>query len=191
MREQEALIEWVHDIYVTRYKRLHDIGCLFVSSDPQQQQIVEDAIQDVFCAVLKKADALIDHPNIDGWLIVSLRNELRNRFRRDRTHAKMIAFSLNDDYDRDETLIVDANRNDSDLSDALIYQEHREQLQELLGERDAKLFFMYCVDKISAKKVALELGLSEINVRVRANRIRDKILKNKELFLILCLLFIK
>lgn len=190
MREKEALIEWVHGLYVTRYKRLHDMGCLFVSGDSLQQQMVEDAIQDVFCAVLKKADTLIDHPNIDGWLIVSLRNELRSRFRRNRTQMKMSAFSLNDE-NRDETLVVDENRNASDVSDNLIYQEHREQLQGLLGERDAKLFFMYCVDRISAKKVAHELDLSEINVRVRANRIREKILKNKELFLMLCLFFLK
>lgn len=187
MRERAELIRWVSEIYESHYKQLHDLGMLFASHAMARESIVEDAIQDVFLILLTKADQLVDHPNITGWLIVSLRNKLREQLKKEQRNRIHETFSLDAQAQKHAEPQVSLNK---EALEFLLEQEQTAKLTELLGEENAQLFQMYCINKIPAKTVAKAFGISESNVRVRANRIREKLLKHKELFLVLMLVFI-
>ena len=73
----------------------------------------------------------------------------------------------------------------------ILEQEKFQSLVELLGEENAKLFVMYCVNKEPSKVVAREFGLTENALWVKVSRIRKKILNNPDLFMAISLILFK
>lgn len=85
-------IEWAEKLYQENYERLFALGFAFVSGNPTQVQKLEDAIQEVFYELIKKSDDLVNHQNINGWLVVTLRLKLKEQYKR--VPSSAIAFVL-------------------------------------------------------------------------------------------------
>ena len=191
MRDKEQIAAWAAELYQKHSRRLRDVGGLFVSFNPIQMQIVEDAVQEVFCVLIRKGDRLMNHPNIEGWLMKTLRLKLQEQFRVHKREMKYAAFSFDDENEDVARKHAEEAHSQHDSLQILLNQEQMQRLEELLGKENAKLFFLYCVNDEPAKTVANELGISESAVWVRANRIRKKLLANQELFLSFILIFLQ
>lgn len=184
--------DWVEMLYRNNYERLFALGLSFVSRNPLQIQMLEDAIQEVFYELIKKSDTLKAHENIEGWLIVTLRLKLKEQFRKQKRDEKWNEFSFNEKDSHDVAIKeIEAAHSQRDGLQMILEQEKFQSLVELLGAENAKLFIMYCVNKEPSKVVAREFGLTENALWVKVSRIRKKILNNPDLFMAISLILFK
>ncbi len=171
--------KWLQDLFIAHHKRLLAIGRLFVGGDPLHAQAAEDMVQETFLLLWDKREKLSAHPNIGGWLIVTMRAMMLNYLKKQKRHGKHLAFSLNEEGAEPRVSSTFFELPD----DALAQKENLNTLKTLLGEENATLFYNYCVLNKSAGELAKALGLSEGCVRMRVLRLKKTILENKELFL--------
>ena len=184
-------IEWAEKLYQENYERLFALGFAFVSGNPTQVQKLEDAIQEVFYELIKKSDDLVNHQNINGWLVVTLRLKLKEQYKSQKRDEKWKEFSFDDDY-RDVAIHeAEKSLSQEDVLKVIIEEEQVRQLEELLGKENAAIFIKYCVNKEPTAVVAREFGLTENALWVKVNRLRKKILANQDLFLAVSLIFFK
>jgi len=129
-------------------------------------------------ATLQKRDHLMRHPNPGGWLVEAMRKRLLAHYRKWRREQKHLAFSLDGESqpnipstDGDEvfTCAVDLTR--------------QEALNQLLGREDARLFTLFCIDRVPAKELTGEFLMTEACIRMRASRIRKKVLDHPEIYM--------
>ncbi len=171
--------QWLHEIYLARYKQLYAIGRLFVGREPMHTQAVEDMVQEAFLILWNKRDKLYTHPNIGGWLVETMRGLMLNYLRKRKRRNVHLAFSLDE-----EGAEPRVNAAAFELpEDALMQRENLETLKTLLGEENAALFYSYCVENKSAVEIAKAFGLGESCVRMRVMRLKKTILGNKDLFM--------
>ena len=178
--------QWLHEIYLAHYKRLHTIGRLFLGREPMHTPAVEDMVQEAFLILWNKKDKLFTHPNIGGWLVETMRALMLNYFKKQKRRNTRLAFSL-DEADREPPVASHAFKAPED---ALLQKENLETLKTLLGAENAALFYSYCAENKSAGEVAKAFGLSESCVRMRVMRLKKIILENKELFMALAAVFL-
>lgn len=184
-------IEWAEKLYQENYERLFALGFAFVSGNPMQVQKLEDAIQEVFYELIKKSDDLVNHQNINGWLVVTLRLKLKEQYKSQKRDEKWREFSFDDDH-RDVAIHeAEKSLSQEDMLKVIIEEEQVRQLEELLGKENAAIFIKYCVNKEPTAVVAREFGLTENALWVKVNRLRKKILANQDLFLAVSLIFFK
>lgn len=184
-------IEWAEKLYQENYERLFALGFAFVSGNPTQVQKLEDAIQEVFYELIKKSDDLVNHQNINGWLVVTLRLKLKEQYKSQKRDEKWKEFSFDDDY-RDVAIHeAEKSLSQEDVLKVIIEEEQVRQLEELLGKENAAIFIKYCVNKEPTAVVAREFGLTENALWVKVNRLRKKILANQDIFLVVSLIFFK
>lgn len=184
-------IEWAEKLYQENYERLFALGFAFVSGNPTQVQKLEDAIQEVFYELIKKSDNLVNHQNIKGWLVVTLRLKLKEQYKIQKRDEKWKQFSFDDDNCDVAIHETEKSLSQDDALKVIIEEEQVRQLEELLGQENATIFIKYCVNKEPTAVVAREFGLTENALWVKVNRLRKKILANQELFLAVSLIFFK
>ena len=78
--KSKAAHQWFCDIYNAHHKALMD-SAYFVLKNVQ---LAEDLVQDVFMTLLLNYQELQQHPNIAGWLVVSLSNKIGSEFQKAR-----------------------------------------------------------------------------------------------------------
>lgn len=176
-------------LYDDNYQLLYSIGRLFLGADEKQSASVEDAIQEVFLLVWAKRKKLSAHPNLPGFLVEALRKKLLNALGKEKRRGERHAYSL-DAFDHD--LVSFADKTFPLPEAALLDSAREETLKTLLGEEDAALFTQYFIHNLTAKELAEARHLSPDCVRMRAARLRKKVLQNQSLFLgIVALMFVR
>jgi len=176
-------------LYDDNYQLLYSVGRLFLGADEKQSASVEDAIQEVFLLVWAKRKKLSAHPNLPGFLVEALRKKLLNALGKNKRRGEKHAYSL----DAVEADLVSFSDKTFPLPEEAVLDSAREEaLKNLLGEDDAALFTQYFIHNLTAKELGEALGLSPDCVRMRAARLRKKVLENQGLFLgIIALLFVR
>ena len=76
----------ITEIYNKMYKQL----LAYARSSLDQEYLVEESVQDTFRIACAKYDEFISSPNPEGWLIITLKNIIRN-MRPARFHRKTAA----------------------------------------------------------------------------------------------------
>lgn len=190
----EDTLAWVAELYDRNFVRMYDMGRALIFQykyGAHEYSAVEDMIQDAFKKLIEKAEALKDHPNLDGWLVYCMQNTLMDynkhmlvRYRHERFPKR----------EEDWSDVADAGRTDrseENLLDRLIVEDHLNQLEKLLGPKELKFFREYCIQRTPAGEIAMRYNMSVNMVYARANRLRMKILNNRDTFLLIVLLFFK
>ncbi len=179
----------LHVIYNEHYQLLYSIGRLFLGADEKQAASVEDAIQDTFLLLWEKRRKLEKHPNLSGWLVETMRKKLQSAMSKSSRRANRHAYSL-DSLDAD--LVSLSSEAFPYPEEFVLDQSRAEALEMLLGPEDAALFQKYFMQNMAAKDLAKLLAVSPDCVRMRASRLRKKVLANKEIFFgIVALLFVR
>ncbi len=148
---EQAIQGWIDENYEALYKRLKLIA-LHLTGDID---LAEDMVQDVFVLALLHSEKLFNHPNREGWLIVSLHNMIKNEERRMRQQEISLEESM-EPYVENE------------------FYRLNEMLPKDLAEQDRKILIWYYEKGWEYKDIASCLGISEGACRVRVFRAKER-----------------
>ena len=65
--------QWLEHLYRDYYGKL----TIYAAATLRSQSRAQDIVQDTFHEALRHVDTLMEHPNPGGWLMVTLKNKLR------------------------------------------------------------------------------------------------------------------
>lgn len=133
--------EWVHQLYIQYAPDLYRIA-KYRLQDPE---LAYDLTQEVFLALLDKGEAMKDHPNPGGWLMVTLRHKLGHEFDRRAARAKYEA------PDTDLAWLAAPDRGTGDTLD--------EVLPRQLSQRDKDLLKMAYEEGLTYQEMGQRLAI--------------------------------
>lgn len=162
--QQQKLIEQL-------YLQLHD-RLIVYAENALGQSLAEEAVQETFRIACQKPDALFASPNPEGWLVLTLKNTIRN-IKSDRETARRIAEKYLLSQAKELSVSADGIRVD------ILYENvaHREEFQ-LLSEM--------AIQGRSHEEMAIDRGISIPTCRKRVERAKKYLqrkLKNIVTFL--------
>lgn len=146
-------------LYVEQYDKLITYALKFVPSMGQ----AEEAVQEAFGIACEKVDALMAHPNPNGWLMQTLKNVLRNMRRKQQTGESLVV-----EYLAAYGTQVASTKDKLPLDVAFHGMAHTE---------DFKLVKAMAVDGRSHLELAKELGISVDACKKRMQRAKEKLMK--------------
>jgi RNA polymerase sigma-70 factor (ECF subfamily) len=133
---------------------------------------IEDCVQNVLVAALQKQN-LQEHPKVEGWLYITSRN---------------LALQFNRDYFEEEKIlnIDDFKPYTESFLNQLIEDIEFERLKEKdcinkmiksLSKTEKHFFTLRYIEKYNNKQISEITGKSEVAIRVRYSRLKEKIEK--------------
>ena len=153
--------DFIAGLYRALYEKLFRIAYRMLGDTEQ----AGDAVQDVFLQVVFHRSKLMEHPNPEGWLVITLKNNIYNERRRSMAHQ-----------------IVP-------LDDAAPVAEAEPEtplemlLPQKLPQADREILFWRFVQDLDYREIADRLGISESSCRSRLSRAISrcrKLVKNRE-----------
>jgi len=138
--------------------RLYRLGYLWI----RDRSLTEDMLQNVFEKSFEREDELRNHPNLMGWLVRSLKNEVLTHFRQ----TKKL-----DSLDGLEELKVEESVNE-DIKDSV------RQVMNLvrgLPLRQREIFHLREVEGLSYEEITEHLDISMEQVKINLHRARKSI----------------
>lgn len=138
--------------------RLYRLGYLWV----RDRSLTEDMLQNVFEKSFEREDELRDHPNLAGWLVKSLKNEVLIHFRQ----TKKL-----DSLDGLEELKMEEPSSE-DTKDSV---RQVMNLVKGLPLRQQEIFHLREVEGLSYEEITEHLDISLEQVKVNLHRARKSI----------------
>lgn len=128
--------------------------------------LAQDVTQQVFVALARRASALVDHPDITGWLYTTTRHHAANlvRAERRRKTRELKAHTMHE-VSSGSPPAPDWSRVAPVLDDAI----------ERLGTADRATILLRFVERRAFAEIGAMLGVSEDAARMRADRALDKL----------------
>lgn len=135
----------------------------FVKKFGISKEMAEDIVQETFCAAIKRAEDLRNHPNPVGWLYVTVRYIMVSENRKSKKSEAFYSLSEleNQLYDTEAESFL-ASVEDDRIRSALSKEEYK--ILELIYKQGYK-----------GKEAAKKLGMNENTLRVQTLRIRRKL----------------
>ena len=174
--------EWFEQIYHAHADMLFRLGRHLLGG--QDDSMLYDLMQDAFLDAWSKREKLLVHPNIGGWLALSLKNRAMSAQQKARRRGMRNAYSLDD-----EESVPVADTAMTPEQEALL-GDRVAALRELLGEENAALFLAYAVDGCTAREIGRRWNLSEDCVWMRISRMKRKLVAHPEIFYAMLLMAI-
>lgn len=94
--------EQIEQIYLEMYDRLMS----YARSSLKNESLAEEAIQETFRIACTKPDDFLTSPNPKGWLVITLKNTIRNA-KRARANAQRLLISYAEIQGKDESFSED------------------------------------------------------------------------------------
>lgn len=163
--DQDRLMEQLYHDYFGKLT-------MYAAASLRSQSRAQDIVQDTFHEALRHIDTLMEHPNPGGWLMVTLKNKLREEERAQRRY--MLRFlSLNTD------MATEPGGHDPQLERQLNAGEPSalEKIQNALTPEEFLLLKRLTIDRASHLEVAKEFNISVYASQKRLERIRKKLHK--------------
>ncbi|WP_366142575.1 sigma-70 family RNA polymerase sigma factor [uncultured Oscillibacter sp.] len=142
---------WFVPIYTANYSRLIKLAYYILWDD----RMAEDIVQNAFSALLIKRDQLREHPNISGWLTITVRNMADN----ERNRAQ---------YTREVPLLPKHE------TAAESPQDFMSLLPPELSESERQILYLHIEAGLSHKEIAARLGCKPEASRMRLSRARQR-----------------
>lgn len=131
-------------------------------------EAVDDALQDAFVRLWNRRTDLDTEVAVEGMAVTTVRNICIDTLRRD-------AVRRHDDLDDSRSVAAVADDTDDLRERAELYGEVSRLIDSSLSERDRRILYLRDRDGWEMEDIALELGISETNVRVILSRARKTI----------------
>lgn len=168
MPNQDELIE---NLFLSYHDALKKACMGYFHYLPQYMPYVDDCVQEVFVAAIKKQDDLAQHPNPYAWLSNACRKQcvffIRQRVSRQNIIGKQIPFC----DAMPESCVQDDIVRWLDAYDA---ERHLTRLREQLTEAEQLVFEEHFLWRKTAATIAEEQNTSETAVYGTIQRIRKK-----------------
>lgn len=150
---------WFDEIYLKNSERLYK-QAYYVLRD---EHLAEDLVAEVFLILLYKQKALINHPNISGWLSVTLKNLIYDELKSSRYRLEIPLTSDN------ASSCTDTYHHSLD-----------EALPKGLLPKEREILILLYQENLSYAEISQRLGISILNCRTRAFRAKARYKKLKE-----------
>jgi RNA polymerase sigma-70 factor (ECF subfamily) len=134
---------------------------------PKSEITADDLAQETFLAAWRAMDKLIDHPNLLGWLLVTMKNKALH-LRRDLTQS-LEAVKVMIEIMKDNIRAGSARPLD---------------IMSELSEIDAQVLRLFYLSEFSTREISKMLGITENAARARLHKARVRLrilLKKKKL----------
>lgn len=174
--------EWFEQIYHDHADMLFRLGRHLLGG--QDDSTLYDLMQDTFLDAWSKREKLMEHPNIGGWLALSLKNRAMAAQQKARRRGMRNAYSLDDEESAPVADSAMTPEQETLLGDRVA------ALRDLLGEENAALFLAYAVDGCTAREIGRRWHLSEECVWMRISRMKRKLVAHPEIFYAMLMLVI-
>lgn len=141
--------EWFDQLYREHSARLFK-QAYYVLHD---RHLAEDLVEETFLILLYKQSDLVKHPNLAGWLSLTLKNLIYDELKSARHRLEV-------------PLISDNTATSSDT----YYQSLDELLPKGLFPKEREILILLFEEQLSYDEIAQHLGISVLNCRTRAFR---------------------
>jgi RNA polymerase sigma factor (sigma-70 family) len=131
----------------------------------KDQSLAEDALQNVFEKTVERQKELQSHPNLMGWMVKSLKNEVLMHHRK---NHRLEGFE-----NMKEPAVIEQDALESAESHRLIFD-----LVDGLPEKQREIFQLREVEEMSYEEIATQMEISLEQVKVNLHRAR-KTLREK------------
>lgn len=159
MTSQQRII--FSEIYINNYPKLLRYANKFCAS------VAEELVQDTFHDAWSKFDKLVNHENIGGWLMQTLKNKIRN-YNRTKRHETNTIIEYNDSTAAPDNFVNELIAKNT-LSAICRF------VNDNFKEDDITLFQRILIENASHAEVASELGITVWTSQKRLERIRKRI----------------
>jgi len=150
-------VDFIDKYYTNMYSKLF----FYAYSVMRDRGLSEEAVQEAFGTACNKIDKFCNSPNPKGWLVNTLKNEIRNIEKNRRVLSRYFVESIDVERLQTETLPTDHN---IDL-----------QFGNAAKEPDFALLKRIVLDKYTMLEAATELGITVEACKKRVQRIKKKI----------------
>lgn len=164
--EQELFFE---QLYRNLFPELKIYAIKSLRNDAQAEEVV----QDTFHEALQKIDILICHENPEAWLVLTLRNKIRN-YRRSIGKERDRILSL------DAGVIEELGWADVTIEavlNKLTVHDTERQVRQALTDEEQYILRRLVFEEATHREIAQELGISVWTSQKRLERIRNKLEK--------------
>lgn len=164
--EQELFFE---QLYRNLFPELKIYAIKSLGNDAQAEEVV----QDTFHEALQKIDILICHENPEAWLVLTLRNKIRN-YRRSIGKERDRILSL------DAGVIEELGWADATIEavlNKLTVHDTERQVRQALTDEEQYILRRLVFEEATHREIAQELGISVWTSQKRLERIRNKLEK--------------
>jgi len=133
-----------------------------VYSWTKDRSLSEDLLQNVFTKTVERQTELQSHPNLNGWLVRSLKNEALMHFRKS---------------NRTEGLLGTEEIPQPENRSLEIQEEHQLLFRVLdqLPQKQKEVFILREVEELSYEEIALQLEISLEQVKINLHRARKSV----------------
>ena len=134
----------------------------------QSPGLAEEAVQKTFMIACQKPESLLSSESPRGWLVLTLKNVIRNQ---QRSKARLSKHILQND--ENSALIFE--------NEAATYDDYTAvEYSDIVSPQDYAMLRKYVFDKCSMLDISKEYGLSLDATRKRIQRARNKLKINEE-----------
>lgn len=153
-------------IYRENFWKLRRYACIYLNENQ-----AEEIVQDTFFEATKKIEILLEHENVGGWLMNTLKNKIQN-FRRQNQKDLLRFVSL----DSEMVLQISTSENTENIvEEKETFEITSQKIRDSLSQEELYLLKRIVFDNASHKEVSSELGISVWSSQKRLERIRGKL----------------
>lgn len=154
-----TIVEFIRALYEKEADGLYS----FVTKFGVSREMAEDIVQETFCAAIKRAEDLRNHPNPVGWLYITVRYIMMAE-RRKRKKNK-ISCSLSG---------LERQLYDTE-AELLLISVEEDRIRSVLSKKEYEILDLIYNQGYKGKEAAKKLGVNESTLRVQVLRIRRKL----------------
>lgn len=162
---------WLQELYEANYARLYKLAAYRLKTYTGSEADAQDVLQDVFFLAVEKE--IWDHPNPEGWLVITTANVCKNYIRAAIRDYKKQRNCAQGGFDNDvhPSLLFSFSADETKASDIQM------TIDQELSPEEQKLFRIYCMEKRPVEEIAKNEESNSNAIRVRIFRIRNKLKK--------------
>lgn len=156
----DSTLEFYEHIVRTEHKSLLRLASILLSSKTGKVDIhrAEDAVQETFTIAWEKQELFLNHPNPSGWLIVTLKNVVRNMSREEQKWSTYLL----------------------QVSEDMVHPppDAALELEGIVSSEDLFLLKRLYLYKETYDEVCQDLGIKKSTLAMRVKRIKENFKKN-------------
>ena len=168
-REQERLLEEL-------YKEMYSVLLCYANAALKDKTLAEEAVQDTFRIACAKVGELSASENPRGWLMLTLKNVLRNTNRELAALNQLFVTAVS----IDDEIVLETYASGTDYEKRIEDSDLNILYSDLLSPDEYRLLKRIVLQKYTIRDAAKELGISIESCKKRIQRIKKKLRKKLE-----------
>lgn len=168
-RDQERLLEEL-------YKEMYGVLLCYANAALKDKALAEEAVQDTFRIACAKADDLSASVNPSGWLMLTLKNVIRNTRRELAALNRLFVFAMS----VDDEAVLESYAAETDFNKRLEDGQVDILYADLLSPDEYSLLKKIVLQQYTIADAARELGISVESCKKRVQRAKQKLRKKLE-----------